>query len=70
VRLDNTKAQTVQSKTTSPSNPNPAGRPFGKAQLQRMRESMPLVTIAGVIYIKDQAGRRILAEPQKKGARR
>jgi hypothetical protein len=40
--------------------------------LQRIKRQMPLVTIAGVIYIKNKAGRRALAEPSKKsrGARR
>jgi hypothetical protein len=38
--------------------------------LQRMRPHMPTVVIAGVVYVKDQAGRRLLAEPKKRRARR
>jgi hypothetical protein len=39
--------------------------------LQRNRRRFPLVTHAGVTYVKDKAGRRVLAEPKKsRGSRR
>jgi hypothetical protein len=39
--------------------------------LQRMRRRMPVVVLSGVAYVKDKAGRRVLAEPKKqRGARR
>jgi hypothetical protein len=39
--------------------------------LQRTRPRMPTVVIAGVVYVKDRAGRQVLAEPKKsRGARR
>lgn len=39
--------------------------------LQRNRHRFPLTKIAGITYVRDQAGRRALAEPKKaRGARR
>jgi hypothetical protein len=39
--------------------------------LQRMRHRLPTAIIAGVLYVKDAAGRSALAEPKKaRGARR
>jgi hypothetical protein len=39
--------------------------------LQRMRRRLPTAMIAGVLYVKDAAGRNALAEPKKsRGSRR
>jgi hypothetical protein len=38
--------------------------------LQRIRHRMPTVVCAGVVYVKDKAGREALANPPKRRARR
>jgi hypothetical protein len=38
--------------------------------LQRMRGLFPTVMVAGVLYVKDAAGREALANPTKRGRRR
>jgi hypothetical protein len=38
--------------------------------LQRMRRRLPTAMIAGVLYVKDAAGREALANPTKRGRRR
>jgi len=40
--------------------------------LQRMRRRMPTVMVAGIVYVKDKAGREALANPvaKKRRARR
>jgi hypothetical protein len=39
--------------------------------LQGIRHRMPTVVHGGIVYVKDKAGRQVLAEPKKsRGARR
>jgi hypothetical protein len=39
--------------------------------LQRIRPRMPTVEHGGIVYVRDAAGRRVLAEPKKpRGGRR
>jgi hypothetical protein len=33
--------------------------------LQRNRHRFPLVTLGGIAYVRDRAGRQVLAEPKK-----
>jgi hypothetical protein len=45
---------------------------LNRKYLQRERKRFPVVTLAGILYVKDKAGRRVLAEPkqQQRGRRR
>ena len=44
---------------------------FGKTGIKIRIDRMPVVVLSGVAYVKDKAGRRVLAEPKKqRGARR
>jgi hypothetical protein len=38
--------------------------------LQRMRRQLPTAMVAGILYVKDAAGREALANPTKRGRRR